>query len=163
VAAVVTPRRPVSKTKTILVGSGLLALTAVLIVIFVVRLASSPDAKVQLGDSVFEVGQVRILAPEIDRQGPLLFQALNGKRDIYVQHIGDDAKTGWLAFEAHGPDQPRTCALKWDQQRGEFLDSCTKATYPVDGKGLTHYQTEVNRKKKGGLTLFVDLRAPVSN
>lgn len=156
-------RRQVSKTKTIVVGSALALLTAVLIVIFVVRLASSPGGKVQLGDPVFEVGQVRVLAPEIDRQGPLLFQALNGNRDIFVQHIGDDAKTGWLAFEAHGPGQPRTCDLKWQQKQGVFVDECSQATFPVDGRGLTHYATQVNRKKKGGLTLFVDLRAPLPN
>jgi hypothetical protein len=157
-------RRPTSKVKTAVIAVSLLTLTAVLLVVFVLRLSSSPDAKVQLGDKVFEVGQVRRLAPLIDRDGPLLFQALNGQRDIYVQHIGNDAKTGWLAFEAHAPDQPRTCQLTWQQGRGVFEDPCTKATFPVDGEGLTKYPADVRRAtKKDPLTLFVDLRAPLTN
>lgn len=161
--AVVNPRRrPVSKLKTAVIASLLLALTAVLVVVFVLRLAQSPDAKVQLGDEVFEVGRVRELAPPIDRDGPLLFQDLLGRdRDLYVQHIGDDAAKGWLAFEAHAPGQPRECALRWIQDRGLFEDACTKTTYSVDGKGLTHYPADVRRKSKGGLVLFVDLRTPL--
>jgi hypothetical protein len=156
--------RPVSRTKTILVGSALLALTAVLIVVLVLRLASSPDAKVQLGDEVFEVGQVRILAPEVDKAGPLLFaDPLKRNRDLYIQHLGNDPKTGWLAFEAHARGQDRRCTLKWSQEAGLFTDPCSHATYPVDGKGLTRYRTEVNRKGKGGLTLFVDLRTPLTD
>jgi hypothetical protein len=147
------------KVRSALVASALLVLTAVLVVVLVLRLASSPDAKVQLGDPVFEVGQVRRLAPEIERRGPLLFQdLLNRSRDIYVQHLGTDVKTGWLAFEAHAPGQPRTCALRWVDARGQFEDPCTKAVFPADGAGLVHYPTEVRRKDKGGLTLFVDLR-----
>lgn len=146
------------KVRSALVAIGLFLLAAVLLVVFVLRLSSSPDAKVQLGDAVFEVGQVRKLAPLVDRDGPFLFQALNGQRDIYVQHLGNDAATGWLAFEAHAPGQPRTCQLVWRQAEGRFHDPCTQAVFPVDGKGLTQYPTEVRRQKKGGLTLFVDLR-----
>jgi hypothetical protein len=155
-------RARVSKVKTAVVASLLLTLTAVLVVVFVLRLSSNPDAKVQLGDSVFEVGQVRRLAPLVDRDGPLLFQDLLGRsRDIYVQHVGNDAAKGWLAFEAHAPGQPRRCQLVWRQASGEFEDPCTKAKFPFDGKGLTHYPTEVKRKDKGGLTLYVDLRKPI--
>lgn len=159
--------RPVSKVKTFVVGSLLAALTAVLLIVFVLRLASDPsgDAKVQLGDEVFEVGRVRELAPPIRDHGPLLFaDPLNRGRDLYIQHVGEDAAKGWLAFEAHAPgERRRACNLTWNQDRGVFTDPCTKATYPFDGAGLTHYPAEVRRKTKGGLTLFVDLRTPATS
>jgi hypothetical protein len=151
------------KVRTYLVAASLALTTAVLLTWFVIRLSSSPDAKVQLGDPTFEVGQVRRLAPLVDKGGPLLFQDLLGKdRDLFVQHIGDDAAKGWLAFEAHAPGQARTCVLTWHQDRGVFEDACTRATYPPDGQRLTHYPTEVRRKDKGGLTLYVDLRTSPS-
>lgn len=156
-------RRPTSTLKTVLIAGPLLVLAAALMVWFVLRLAQSPEAKVQLGDEVFEVGQVRRMALLVDRDGPLLFQDLLGRdRDLFVQHIGDDAAKGWLAFEAHAPGQPRTCHLVWRQARGVFEDQCSKATYPPEGAGLTQYPTEVKRKDKAGLTLYVDLRKPLA-
>jgi hypothetical protein len=155
-------RRQVSRTKTIIVGSFLAVLTAVLIVVFVVRLASEPGGKVQLGDEVFEVGQVRRLAPSIEQGGPLLFaDPLKKGRDLFVNHFGTDATTGWQAFEAL-VNHSRTCPLVWHDAEGVFKDDkCTHAVYPADGKGLIHYPTEVKRKSKGGLTLYVDLRQPM--
>jgi len=155
----------VSKVKTALAASVLLALTAVLLVAFVLRLANEPDAKVQLGDDVFEVGRARDLKPAIHAQGPLLFaDPLNRGRDLYIQHIGEDAAKGWLAFEAHAPgERRRKCNLVWNHERGVFTDPCTQVTYPSDGKGLTHYPAEARRKTKGGLTLFVDLRTPLTS
>lgn len=148
--------------KTVLIAAPLLVIAAVLMVWFVLRLAQSPDAEIQLGDDVFEVGQVRRMAPLVDRDGPLLFQDLLGRdRDLFVQHLGNDAATGWVAFEAHAPGQPRTCHLVWRQRAGVFEDQCTKATYPPEGTGLTQYPTEVKRKDKSGLTLYVDLRSPL--
>jgi hypothetical protein len=155
-------RRQVSKTKTIVVASILLTLTGVLVVVFVLRLAQQPNAKVQLGDTVFEVGEVRKLAPPIEQAGPLLFaDPLKHNRDLYIQHLGTDATAGWLAFEAHAPGQTRKCLLRWDDAAGHFKDPCSGAVYPLDGKGLVHYPTDVRRKKKSGLTLYVDLRTPL--
>ncbi|HZQ26579.1 MAG TPA: hypothetical protein VFA94_02665 [Acidimicrobiales bacterium] len=154
--------------KTALITAALLALlTAVLVVVFVLRLSRSPNARVQLGDSVFEVGQVRRLAPPIARQGPLLFpDLLRRGRTIYVQHLGSDDKTGWLAFEGHAPEThaPETqapgCQVRWDAGRQVFVDPCDGGTYPPDGTGLVHYPTVVKEKKKAGFTLYVDLRNP---
>jgi len=156
-------KRQISRTKTIVVGSVLGLLTAVLLVVFVLRLASTPGGKVQLGDEVFEVGQVRRLAPTIEQGGPLLFaDPLNRGRDLYIQHFGTDATAGWQAFEAL-VNHSRKCQLVWHDAEGVFRDDkCGHAVYPADGKGLTHYPTQVKRKKKGGLTLFVDLRQPLA-
>lgn len=155
-------RRPTSTLKTVVMAAPLMVIAAVLMVVFVLRLAQSPDAKVQLGDEVFGVGQVRRLAPLVDRDGPLLFQDLLGRdRDLFVQHLGDDATKGWVAFEAHAPGQPRTCHLVWRQARGVFEDQCSKATFPPEGTGLTHYATEVKPDDNGDLTLYVDLNKRV--
>lgn len=152
-------RRPVSKLKTAVVAVGLLVLAGVLILIFVLRLSQSPDANLQLGDETFEVGRVRALAPPIDEAGPLLFQDLLGRgRHIYVQHIGDDPLTGWVALGAVPPGQPERCAVAWKQERGVFENPCTKRTYPPDGDGLSKYPTEVDRDREGGPVLIVDLR-----
>lgn len=147
------------RLKTLLVSAGLLVLAGVFILIFVLTLSQSDDVELNLGDKTFEVGKVRQLAPPVDKEGPLLFQDLLGRgRHIYVQHIGDDPLQGWLAIGAVAPGQPERCTVTWRQQRGVFEDPCTKQTYPPDGTGLTQYPTEVNRDKKGGPVLIVDLR-----
>lgn len=157
--AVSPARRPVSKLKTAVVAVGLLMLAGLLILIFVLRLSQSPDTELQLGDETFEVGRVRALAPPIDEAGPLLFQDLLGRgRHIYVQHIGDDPLTGWVALGAVPPGQPERCAVVWNQDRGVFENPCTDRTYPPDGDGLIKYPTEVDRDREGGPVLIVDLR-----
>jgi hypothetical protein len=148
--------------RTALLTAALLAVaTAVLLVVFVLRLSRSPNAKVQLGDPVFEVGQVRVLAPPIAKQGPLLFpDLLRRGRTIYVQHLGTDESAGWYAFESHGPGAAASCQLRWEAARRQFTDPCDGRVYPEDGTGLVQYPTDVRVKKKGGLSLFVDLRQP---
>jgi hypothetical protein len=66
-------------------------------------------------------------------------------RDIYVQHLGDDEREGWLVFSAFAPGQDdRTCFLRWNADTGRFRDPCTEETFPADGDGLTHYPTTVD-------------------
>ena len=131
--------------------------TAVLLVVFVLRRVGSGEAESQLGDPSFEVGRAETLARAVERdRTPLLFQdLLQRSRDIWVQHEGPDPKAGWRAFEAHAPDQPRTCQLRWDADARRFDDPCTGRTYPPDGAGLTQYRVEVRDGR-----LVVDLRAP---
>jgi hypothetical protein len=96
---------------------------------------SGGDTKVRLGDDEFEVG----------KDGPLLFQDLliGGTRDIYVNHIGADERTGWVAFEARVPGSDRSCTLVWDQTTQVFTDPCADETVPPDGGDLPHYPTRV--------------------
>ena len=151
-------REPPIKRSTAIALSALLAVvTAALLVVFVVRLASTGDAEANLGDPVLELGRADSLARAIERdRTPLVFQdLLQRSRDLFVQHEGADPATGWRAFEAHAPDQPRTCQLRWDADARRFADPCTGATYPPDGAGLTQYRTEVRDNR-----LVVDLRAP---
>jgi hypothetical protein len=133
-------------------------LAAVLLIVFVLRLAKSPSAKVNLGTQEFEVGPSKSLASAIAKNGPLLFQALRGSQlDIYVQHLGSDSAHRWYSFEAHAPGQPRRCQLTWQPNSSDFADPCTGARYPADGDGLNHYSIRVDSKGK----VIVNLRQTV--
>lgn len=113
---------------------------------FVVWLSSSPEGKKNLGSQTFLLNKAVDLAPEIDERGPPVFQAPQGGgvRDIYVQHIGDDPTTGWVAFNAYRDGAPRECQLRWNLKAKRFTDPCTKQTYgPDPGEGFTHYRVEV--------------------
>ena len=155
--------RPVSKLKTVVVAASLLLMTALFVLIFVLRLTQSPDTDVQLGNKTFEVNAER-LAPEIKKRGPLLLQDPLGRgRHVYLQHIGDDPAQGWVALGAVAPGQPERCAVTWKHERKVFEDPCTKAVYPAEGGGLTRYATEVKPQKKDKHTVVVDLRTTPSN
>jgi hypothetical protein len=60
-------------------------------------------------------------------------------RPIAVWHQGDDAETGWVAYDA----QVDGCELVWVEADDELRDTCTDDRYPVDGTGLTQYPVEV--------------------
>jgi hypothetical protein len=123
-------------------------LTAVLLVIFVLRLARSPQAKVQLGTNTFSVGRADPLQKSIAGAGPLLFQALRGSSlDVFVQHLGTDPAHGWLAFEAHRPRGSNSCLLQWRQTDHDFVDPCDRLIYAADGRGLEQFTTTVNGGK----------------
>jgi len=146
-----------SKT-TALVLSGVLGLVAlVLLLVFVVKLASDTGGNA-LGDETFDAN-ASVLAEQITRNGPILFPDLVGKgRDIYVQHLSDDPKEGWRAFRATGPGATRVCTLRWDGAERAFRDPCDPAiSYPADGQGLEQYQASVQGSNK----LVVDLRRTV--
>ena len=131
-------------------------LCAGLLVVLVLQLARSPDVKVQLGDEVFEAGRAKDLAPDVEEH-PLLFQALVGDRDIYLQHTANDPKTGWIAFEAYARGAPRRCQLQWERTARVFRDPCDNETYPADGIGLTRYPVTVNDNDR----VVIDLRKPL--
>jgi hypothetical protein len=141
-----------------MVTTALVALIASGIVFFiVVQLSTGPDAKNNLGDPVFEVGQ----ASHFVKRVPLLFQALQGAgdRDIYVNHVGTDPKAGWIAFDARAAGESRTCFLRWSPTAKRFTDPCTKRTYgPDPGTDFTHYKTVVGSKG----TVVVDFRVEVT-
>jgi hypothetical protein len=149
-------RRPSATTLVLTAVGGVVV--AIVIVGAVLNLISDPDVDVNLGDEVFEVGRSTLFAREIAEDGPLLFQALVGDRDIYVQHVGPKVREGWLSFETRAPGQPRRCQLEWRQGRKVFVDSCNDRVYPADGSGLVHYRAVVNRDGD----VVVDLRRRIS-
>jgi hypothetical protein len=123
------------------VTTALVAIAAVLLVVFVLQLSSSDSAKTQIGDEVFEVGPAKTLA----RRAPLLFQDLRGKDlNVWVNHTGSDPNAGWVTFAAFsGPK----CPLEWKPKTHTFVD-CNKTVYPADGGDLRHYSTSVDDEGK---------------
>lgn len=123
----------------------LAVLTAVLLIVFVLRLSRRPGAKVNLGDQEFGLGRDVVFAAKVTAHGPLIFAPLRGSITLYVQHLGSDPARGWLAFGAHDPGQPPTCFVMWRPATHDFVDPCNKAVYPADGTGLDQYATRVDR------------------
>jgi len=97
----------------------------------------------------FFLGKTKAL---VDRTPFLLPDASpSHARDLYVQHLGSDQESGWLAFSALAPDQAdRECFLTWAS--GRFEDPCSHATFPADGTGLTQYHVRLDDGR-----LYVDL------
>ncbi|MDQ1415837.1 MAG: hypothetical protein QOF81_1450 [Acidimicrobiaceae bacterium] len=121
----------------------LAVLTAVLLIVFVLRLARKPGAKVNLGDQEFALGKDTVFAAQVAKHGPLIFAPLRGSITLYVQHLGGDPTKGWLAFGAHDPGRPPTCNVAWRPATHDFEDPCDRAVYPADGTGLDQYATRV--------------------
>lgn len=102
----------------------------------------------------FELGRATDYAKTIARDGPLLFPDPQGRsRDIYIQHLGDDA---WLAFEARVTGAPRQCVVKWEQGARRFVDPCDGRVFPPDGAGLVRFPTTVTDDGN----VLVDLSSP---
>ena len=130
---------------------------SIALVWWVVRFASQNPEDAGLGDPVFEVGQADRLAENIAEDGPFLFQdplSRGRGRNVYVQHLGDDPDTGWVAVEARLPDQP-DCAVTWDTGRDAFVD-CRGGQHPPGGEGLTTYPGTVTDGQ-----VSIDLRTTV--
>jgi hypothetical protein len=97
----------------------------------------------------FDVGPSNERADEIKRDDtPLLFpDVIDGARPIFVQHIGEDPNSGWLAFDA----ADGSCVLTWHADAHDFTD-CTGRHVPADGTGIHQYAATV----EGG-DVFVNL------
>jgi hypothetical protein len=135
----------------------LLVLTAVLLVVFVLRLSRQPGGKVNLGEQEFALGKDTVFAPKVAAHGPLIFAPLRGSLVLYVQHLGNDPAKGWLAVAAQVPGQPPNCAVQWHAASHEFVDPCTHAVYPEDGQGLPHYAVRVDPSGQ----VIINLRQPI--
>lgn len=136
-----------TRTRTLVLTSVLGVLTAVLFVVFVLRLDQVDTTGPEFGPRLFEVGQARRLAPQIAEGGPFLFKdplTSGVGRELYLQHTGDDVQQGWIAFEARAPGAAATCILETGRKQGSLRDPCSKKTYPPSGEGLTTYPATVN-------------------
>src|SRR5690606_1440144 len=92
----------------------------------------------------FDAGPAESRARAVEQDGPILFaDAGGGSRDIYLQHVGDDPRAGWLAFDARKPGASRACTLEWAAGADRFVDPCDGTPGPPDGGGLIHYEVEV--------------------
>lgn len=131
------------------VAFAVVSLAAGLALLFgIIQLADSGDVQLKLGDEVFEVGNAESRAERISADGsPILFGSLSRSRPIYVQHLGENPKTGWFAIDARSPSDPDGCrnGLIWDQQLSMFVDSCAKSVvFDADGDNLLQYDIYVD-------------------
>jgi hypothetical protein len=138
-----------------LLVAGVGVVVALGLAFLVAQAASRGDVDINLGDDRYNAGQVESIADDIaDESGlPLLFQDLvGGGRNLYVQHLDDNPRKGWVAFGAFDPDEP-SCAVQIDRDAKILVNACDETvTYPLDGTGLRFYPTQVE-----GNRLFVDI------
>ena len=120
---------------------------------------NSPD--IRIGDQTYTAGRATTIAASIERHGPILLPDVSGRRDrnVILQHIGDDPKTGWYAFLANPADRDQSCTWIWKPAETLFRAKCDpKLTAPADGAGLEQFRVNVgdkveidlNSKPKGG-------------
>jgi hypothetical protein len=99
----------------------------------------SDRSTTQSSQSKFHVGPPASLAKSISDDGPLFFNdTATGSRPLVVQHLGDDPKTGWSAFDA----AIGSCIITWNKDSRDFTD-CNGNRYPADGGSLHHYPVTV--------------------
>jgi hypothetical protein len=137
-----SPRSMVLAVAGIVLG---LALVLGLFVVAIPSLTEEGTVQVTLGDDTFAPGSAENLSETIAGEGPLLFGDVSGRndRDVYLQHIGEDPATGWYAFDAHRPGQPRDCFLEWRAEQNQFEDACDGAIVPADGGDQMAYPVTI--------------------
>ncbi len=145
-----------AKRRTLLFTAVGAVIAAALLFAVMTRVTSTASTPAGSGDRTaqFELGRAIDYAKTIAKDGPLLFPDPQGRtRDIYIQHLGEDA---WLAFEARVTGAPRSCVVKWEGGPRHFVDPCDGRVFPADGAGLVHFPTTVNDDGK----VVVDLSTP---
>ncbi len=130
-------------------------IVVVALVLWGVAVATSKQDSldVRLGSQTFEGGNAERLAAEIDERGPIVYGDIGDsgsgdKRDIVLQHLGDDPDEGWYAFRAQPPGQDRECTWEWQPDEELFRAACDHSlTAPADGEGLESYPVTVEDGK----------------
>ncbi len=136
------------------VGAVIAAALLFAVITRVTSTTSTPAGGSGTRTAQFELSRATDYARTIARDGPLLFPDPQGRsRDIYIQHLGEDA---WVAFEARVSGAPRQCMVKWEAGPRHFVDPCDGRVFPADGAGLVSFPTTVNDDGK----VVVDLSSP---
>ena len=149
-----TSRSVVLAVAGIVIG---VALVLLLFVVAIPSLTESGKVQVKLGSDTYDAGPASSRAKNIATGGPLLFSDVSsGNRDIWLQHTGDDAGTGWSAFDARRTGQGRNCTLTWQSASNDFRDPCDGTIVPADGTGLLAYPVTVTDKGKVVIDLNPD-------
>jgi hypothetical protein len=142
-------RRENRPTAYVLIGVSAV-LFAAFMVWFVVTLSRDPEARSNLGDTVFEIGDAQGAANAIDRDGPLLVaDPLRRGRNLVVDRAGG----AWVAYAVR-PSGPH-CRLELDRERRRVVDTCTGPV--ADTADRPHYEATVDDGR-----LVIDLRREVS-
>jgi hypothetical protein len=153
VRAILSPMSPVQQSKArdprslgLAIG-GLVIGVALLIVVFVFaipQLTESGSIRVGGSSAPLDLGNARLKAELIARDGPITFaDPAGGSRDVIVHHLGDDPLQGWIAFDARRPGTGRECTLEWNPERRVFTDPCGAPDVPAEGGDLPHYRVEL--------------------
>ena len=146
-----------AQRRTVLITAVGAVIAAALVFAVVTRISTTTSTPAgNPGDrrAQFELGKATDYAKTIANDGPLLFPDPQGRsRDIYIQHLGEDA---WLAFEARVAGAPRSCVVKWEAGPRHFVDPCDGRVFPADGAGLVRFPTTVTDDGK----VVVDLSRP---
>lgn len=122
-----------------------LILVLVVFIFAIPSLTESGKVEVKLGSDIYDAGSADSLSRSIATAGPLLLPDVSGgNRDVYLQHLGDDATTGWYAFDARRPGQSRDCSLRWRADSSDFVDPCDGTVVAADGSGVLDYRVTVS-------------------
>lgn len=116
------------------------------------------SSKLHLGDQTFEAGKAASRAKEVAKRGPFIVSdaSPSHSRDIIVQHLGSDSRSGWVAFSAQPTGKDRSCTWQWAAAEHQFHAKCDRSlTLPADGKGAKHYPAKVGSDGQ----LSIDLNA----
>lgn len=153
----IAPRRGADRTA---ITVGLISVAGVVMTLFlasrILGLAREGDLQVSADKQVFVLGEAEQWSADVAQRGPVFFpDASNRDRDIYVQHLGDDPESGWLAFGVRPLGAAKACVAAWDPPSRTFVDSCNGDEYPQDGSGLPQYPATVSEDGR----LSVDLNA----
>ena len=142
-------RRENRSTALVLIGVLAVAFAAFM-VWFVITLSNDPEARSNLGDDVFEIGDARGVANAIERDGPLLVaDPLRRGRNLVVDRAGGQ----WdiYAVRPSGDD----CRIEVDRETRRVVDTCTGPLR--DTARLPHYGATIDDGR-----LLIDLRLEVS-
>lgn len=131
---------------------GIAVVAAIVIGAIAIELGTRSNTLV-LGDTNFGSINADNMAAEIEENGPILWPDIaSGSRDIWLQHLGDDPGSGWVAFDARPPGTARDCAVQWSISDRTFTDPCSGTVYPADGEGLPPIPVYID-----GRTLVIDI------
>jgi len=157
-------RGPQINARSAIVGGIAGVVVALLLGGVVIWLANSgSNVKIQIGDTDFDAGSYRAIAVEIADNGSLLYSDVGGgRRDIRLNHLGEDPAAGWYAFDARPADQPRACFFEWDDSKDLFSLStaddsieCSDATVDATGDGVAQYPVTID--DNGSLRVDINL------
>lgn len=128
-----------------LLVAGVVVVLLMGVAVAVAMLAEEGRVEVRLGDDTFEAGDAERIADEVADRGPVIYSDVaGGSRDIWIQHLGDDPASGWLAFDVRPAGSDRNCVAEWRPQDEVFVASCTGEEFPADGAGLPQYPVTVS-------------------
>jgi hypothetical protein len=122
------------------------------------RGSESGTVQQRISETQFDLGSAEQRASSVAKFGPFAFQdpLVTDRRPVFVNHIGNDPYTGWVAVEALDP--VTKCVLDWNATLQRFVDRrCSGKDYPGTGEGLTRFDALANRETG---RLIVDLRVP---